>query len=546
MNSLWNSKINVFLDPLLKQADKDIYLFVHQQFSSLSYNIYDSLDEKRAFQNSLLNIYIYPTSRLSADESITFSDEDIFIEYQDGNLFLFGEQESNVNPQLELTFRSLEEWDSICTYIHIYFQNRVSSASDDLLQKSFKQMNSIASAKTFKETHLSDEDKHFLMVFEEKAYLCSSLRKIKDLVNGNQFEELENYSILKSPDLYQKKLSSFLALTPEEENPFYLTANEAGPLFIYLFEILFSSIQRFNIYTSEQSSFNEWGGIFNKIPIPISIFTRDQQLLLHNSLFVKLNLSAKECFLLKDDEQFTLEDTVYQIKKNEMPELGIVQVNFLPMKKAEGKNAERSSEELGIVSSSIAHELNNPLAGVLAALNVLELDDVSEEMHNKLQEMKNGVLRCKKLVETFLGFSKMKQKSSHAGIELGGMQESVNQALDLVRFRLIENNIKISCEYHIDKEFKAGHNSYVTSMIFYLFLGELVTSFSHHKLVVDQKEDLKIQLNMIERAEEVIVEIPHKIQLSYEFSHSKLVEHLLESQNLKILHESNQVIFSSL
>jgi hypothetical protein len=58
--------------------------------------------------------------------------------------------------------------------------------------------------------------------------------------------------------------------------------------------------------------------------------------------------------------------------------------------------------------------------------------------------MKAGVFRCKKLVETFLGFSKLKSENFESKISL---QECYEQATDLIRFRLIENNLVIQSDY---------------------------------------------------------------------------------------------------
>ena len=62
-----------------------------------------------------------------------------------------------------------------------------------------------------------------------------------------------------------------------------------------------------------------------------------------------------------------------------------------------------SSEELGIISSSIAHELNNPLGGILAGLSVLLLEDLEMENRLSLEEMKRGTERCRQLINIFLG-----------------------------------------------------------------------------------------------------------------------------------------------
>src|SRR5207244_298957 len=108
-------------------------------------------------------------------------------------------------------------------------------------------------------------------------------------------------------------------------------------------------------------------------------------------------------------------------------------------------NLTPSGQELGIISSSIAHELNNPIAGIQAALSLLQLDEsLNQEATQTLVEMKNGAMRCKQLIETFLGFSRANPKNIVSESTMSPIDICYQQAQNLLRFRTVESGIRFN------------------------------------------------------------------------------------------------------
>lgn len=63
--------------------------------------------------------------------------------------------------------------------------------------------------------------------------------------------------------------------------------------------------------------------------------------------------------------------------------------------------------ELGTIGSSIAHELNNPLGGILSFTQLIKMDMKPEHpMYQDVLEMEKGVQRCKEIVQNLLGFTR--------------------------------------------------------------------------------------------------------------------------------------------
>jgi nitrogen-specific signal transduction histidine kinase len=63
--------------------------------------------------------------------------------------------------------------------------------------------------------------------------------------------------------------------------------------------------------------------------------------------------------------------------------------------------------ELGTIGSSIAHELNNPLGGMLSYLQLIKMDLKNEDhLYSDIAEMEAGVKRCRDIIENLLGFTR--------------------------------------------------------------------------------------------------------------------------------------------
>jgi two-component system NtrC family sensor kinase len=97
--------------------------------------------------------------------------------------------------------------------------------------------------------------------------------------------------------------------------------------------------------------------------------------------------------------------------------------------------------ELGTIGSSIAHELNNPLGGMLSFLQLIKMDlgsirselgEVAEPWVNDIIDMEQGARRCRDIVESLLGFTR---KSAHDSVEAIDLREVVEQALKITELQ---------------------------------------------------------------------------------------------------------------
>ncbi|PIQ56086.1 MAG: hypothetical protein COW01_05520 [Bdellovibrionales bacterium CG12_big_fil_rev_8_21_14_0_65_38_15] len=202
------------------------------------------------------------------------------------------------------------------------------------------------------------------------------------------------------------------------------------------------------------------------------------------------------------------------------------------------KAIQGSGEELGIISSSIAHELNNPLAGILASLALIELeDDLSEDTIQAIKDMKTSAKRCKELVEIFLGFSRANPRSPDPSVN---EFQSIDKAISLSRFRMIESNLRIDVENQFSSKFHRETNSSILSMVWYLIFSEILTAASHHNLVTGtMTPSLKGKFFEKELVLELLVETP--FEWGEVVLKSKLINHLVELAGLSMTYENKKI-----
>jgi two-component system, NtrC family, sensor kinase len=88
--------------------------------------------------------------------------------------------------------------------------------------------------------------------------------------------------------------------------------------------------------------------------------------------------------------------------------------------------------ELGTIGSSIAHELNNPLGGILSFLQLIKMDMPKDhQFFDDINEMENAALRSKDIVLNLLGFSRFQSGSPTEQFSISGCVENALKILEL-------------------------------------------------------------------------------------------------------------------
>ncbi|MBI4620048.1 MAG: response regulator [Desulfobacterales bacterium] len=98
---------------------------------------------------------------------------------------------------------------------------------------------------------------------------------------------------------------------------------------------------------------------------------------------------------------------------------------------------------LGLLVSGVAHEINNPLTGIIAYTELLGMSVVDEETSKKLGKILYSAERCKKIVENLLTFSRQKNPSK----SLESINDIIDRVVDFRAYWLGVNNIEIEKDY---------------------------------------------------------------------------------------------------
>ncbi len=280
--------------------------------------------------------------------------------------------------------------------------------------------------------------------------------------------------------------------------------------------------------------------ILTTLSYPFFLVSSEGELLFHNMEFSKLNISLSKCLFMESGDKIELQGRVYNIIRSDFEFDNSSYYCIGLLSDVNGPKIRNvSSEDLGIISSSIAHELRNPLAGILASIAVLSLEDetLDKESLITVGNLNEDAIRCKHLVDIFLGLSKRRQTNNNLK---SSYKESLTQALNLLRFRMIEFGSMLSLDLkEIDSMNNNDVNLSITSMIFYLVFSEVLTAYSHFSLIT-QKEVKRLVKGVVSKHDDIMtirldldkscIEIIEK-----KIEDSKLINHLLDLQMMKVV-----------
>ncbi len=98
---------------------------------------------------------------------------------------------------------------------------------------------------------------------------------------------------------------------------------------------------------------------------------------------------------------------------------------------------------LGLLVSGVAHEINNPLTGVIAYTELLLLKTDEGPLKNELRKILHSAERCKKVVENLLTFARQREPLR----SLESVNEIIDRAIELRAYWLRTNNIEIVRDY---------------------------------------------------------------------------------------------------
>lgn len=98
---------------------------------------------------------------------------------------------------------------------------------------------------------------------------------------------------------------------------------------------------------------------------------------------------------------------------------------------------------MGTLAGGIAHEINNPLAAILANVQLLRLEIEDEEQLESVEIIETGAKRCKHIVEGLLNYARAAHPEQHSL----SVNQIMHDTLDMLGHQLRHANIAIDLQF---------------------------------------------------------------------------------------------------
>ena len=256
-------------------------------------------------------------------------------------------------------------------------------------------------------------------------------------------------------------LGSIFFLRPKE-NPF---RRDESDFLQKISEVVSLAIDRLDKLKQTLSFKEQWEATFNAVVEPVIIINENYEVLQFNSAFQKQASSRNKCYSALFDRsspcegcqlgqkfrvvQKNVDLSSYDVFSQPLPntpgedKLFVNQYHDVTAQlKMEKKIMETSRlAEIGTIGSSIAHELNNPLGGMLSFAQLIKLDlPVEHPLYPDVLELENGVRRCRDIVQNLLGFTRNPSAEEWRTVNL---HEVLARALKIVELQSRSMGVEI-------------------------------------------------------------------------------------------------------
>lgn len=230
-----------------------------------------------------------------------------------------------------------------------------------------------------------------------------------------------------------------------------------------LTESIVLTIERIRNQNLSATIRKEWETTFNSIRLPLALISDDYQVLQFNKSFSSISELGGKCYQVffhrktpclgchlgknsiiqnEDEKSFQLHSQKILLPSEKRQIYFHLYKDISEEKKIESKLIENTKmAELGTIGSSIAHELNNPLGGILSFVQLIKMDLPKESpLWPDILEMEKACLRSKDIIQNLLQFTRTPNKDSKESFLLN---ELILKAIQLQQLQAKSKNIQL-------------------------------------------------------------------------------------------------------
>lgn len=103
---------------------------------------------------------------------------------------------------------------------------------------------------------------------------------------------------------------------------------------------------------------------------------------------------------------------------------------------------------IGMLAGGVAHEINNPLGGIIAFAQLIKRElKVDEPLYGDIEEIESAAMRCKKIVSDLLDFSRTSSGKKKHWLDINPLIERV---IPFLKMELRSLNINLDTEFSKD------------------------------------------------------------------------------------------------
>lgn len=285
----------------------------------------------------------------------------------------------------------------------------------------------------------------------------------------SQIKQMGSFSQLQIPLFKeQERIGSLFFMRPPNET----FTREESDFLNRVAEAVTLAVIRIQKLNDSQTVKEQWETTFNSMSEPVAIISQDYDLIQMNSSSKKLADGATpvntKCFevLFNRTEpcpgcqlgtRYNIESSdtaprTYDVysqsvrvdseRKNLFFNIYHDITEKLRLEKQLLDTAKRA--ELGTIGSSIAHELNNPLGGIITFTQILKSETSSENaLYSDLLALEQGALRCKDIIQNLLEFSR---KPSFGQLQDINLAEILQKVIRLVEVKTKSAGLEIELQ----------------------------------------------------------------------------------------------------
>jgi two-component system NtrC family sensor kinase len=123
---------------------------------------------------------------------------------------------------------------------------------------------------------------------------------------------------------------------------------------------------------------------------------------------------------------------------------------------------------VGQLAGGVAHEINNPLGGILAFAQLMLQDERPEADRESLRLIQDAAVRAKRIVESLLRFSRRPRDDERGEVDLARLAED---ALFLMQSKMKEGQVQVGRE--LEPAFTIGNGNQIQQIIVNLLVNAM-------------------------------------------------------------------------